>query len=172
LASQLVVYSMMDNSMTGTISISASFDREFSSFDRWTKIIRFFSFRRLIFRYAEILYRAIIKKITAELDDSILLLSGAITEIKNYDRTVALKELNDVNEIINKFSKIEAKFSKYEYLGSEEVRIKILKCLTYLYDIELLLRKKAFENKPLIKSNPDFIRELSDKSKLAIANSI
>lgn len=149
-----------------TVSISASFDREFT-FVGWYQGLFSFSFKKFILKGLKTLIDKLGRNLINHIDDAILLMNGALVLVKSYDQETALRELKDISRILDKFIELDSSMAKMDHFENEELKEKINTCIACLYDIDLILRKKAYSSIPS-KSNSDFVSALAMKSKIAI----
>lgn len=151
-----------------TLSVSASFEREFTFVWRYQAA---FSIGRFIEKHLRTWLNKFVRKLINHIDDSLLVLNGALPIVKAYDSKTASVEIKSVSNILNQFIKLESSLAKIDYFGSQELKEKINACISCLYDIDLALRRAAYPVSP-VKSNSDFISALADSSKAAITSSL
>jgi hypothetical protein len=77
-----------------------------------------------------------------------------------------------VEEALDKFIAFESKLAATEYLGNSELKQIINSCISSLYELEFILRKKSFEGDSIKSSDLNFKQALSNKSKVAILASL
>jgi hypothetical protein len=155
--------------MIATIPISASFKNEFSFVDRW---VYSFPFRSIVYKLVESFYKWSLNRLLQHLHSALLLIKGAQSIVENYDKPTASSELRIVNEAIGKFINLESKFASIDYFGSADVKSLMNSCISSLYEVEFLLRRKAFEGEAIKKTDLAFKRALAEKSKIAIIESL
>ncbi|NBP70214.1 MAG: hypothetical protein EBU52_15905 [Cytophagia bacterium] len=151
-----------------TLSVSASFEREFTFIGRYQAVFSLGGFfEKLLYKLLNKFVRTLIN----HLDDSLLTLNGALPIVKAYDSKTALSEIKSVSNILNQFIRLESSLAKINYFDNQELKEKINVCISCLYDIELALRRTAYPAAP-VKTNVELISALADASKAAITSSL
>jgi hypothetical protein len=152
-----------------TISIAPSIESQSSFFEREIKL---FPFKQLFVNFLERILNSYLKTLNNMLDEAYTDIQGALVVLKDYTQEDAQRDLPSVKRAIKLLVTFKARLEKAEYLGSKEVETKINLVISSFYDVEILMKKKAFAGQSRTATQPEILEALASASKEAMQSAL
>lgn len=148
-----------------TISIVPSLEQQNSFFEREIKT---FPIRKAVAKFLENILTRYLKKLNSLLDQFYVELQGALVVVHSYSSNDAKRDLPHVRKGIRLLTTYNSFLEQTSYFDSQEVRTKFGLVLSAFYDLEVNLKKRAFEGQPQTSTSAALLNELAAKSREAI----
>ncbi len=152
-----------------TISIAPSFDAQNSFFERE---IRLFPFRRLFLSWIEQLVQYYLRILNEYLDKGYTDIQGALVVVKDYTKESAQKDLPSVKKALKLLIAYKSLLERIDYLNSKDIEGKIDLVISGLYDVEILLKKKAFVGEARTPAQPELLDAMAAVSHEALKSAL
>jgi hypothetical protein len=117
-------------------------------------------------------YRKSILKISHSLETIIKRSQQKLVFVENLDVVSAKAELDRFSDVIREFRMLKADLEKYNYLNSTALKVRTMKSLSSLYNVQIVLKQKAFNNQTKTPTDTHLITALSSNSQQVISNKL
>lgn len=137
--------------------------------DSMMKGVRLFSWFRPI-RILDLLFgkKILLRRLSTLLDKGYVVFEGNLAVSKKYSKVTAKKQLPKIKETIKDFSELLESLEFIGFVKDKSIKQKAFACLDLMYQIELVLKKKAFAGEQAHSTSEDLKDELASKSKDAL----
>ena len=152
-----------------TISIVPSLEQQ-NSFFEWE--IKLFPVKKLLVRFLENILTRYLNKLNGLLDQLYVELQGALVVVHAYTPDDAKRDLPHVRKSIRLLTTYNSFLEHTNYFDSKEVRTKFGLVISAFYDVEIQLKKTAFEGSQRTSTPTELVNELAARSREAIETAL